>query len=226
MSRSRTFSSEDKRVKSAREKQLDDLRIKLEEARRISEEDLAAQVSEIGFVCLRCGECCTGDDNSVVVYPFEIRRIMTLTGESWLGTVEPPSLGEWDIDGNFHTLEWRIRKCRGSCKFYDSKDNGCMAYEARPLLCSTYPFYLDDGDLRFSKCRGLGRPINPAQAGRIAALLKERSIAEIQEAIALLEKYDDFPRGSPGKGVCVVHDSEGEHRIGWDQLPGIRRVLN
>ncbi len=226
MSRSRTFSSEGERVKSARERQLDDLRRNLEEARRISEEDLAARIREIGFTCLRCGECCTGDDNAVVVYPFEVRHIMALTGESWLETVEPPAVGEWDIDGNFHTLEWRIKKCNESCRFYDAKGCECRAYDARPLLCSTYPFYLDDGALSCSECRGLGRPIEPVQAGRIAALLKERNIAEIREAIALLERYEDFPRGSPGKGACVVHDSEGEHRIGWDQLPGVRRVLN
>ncbi len=213
-------------MKSAREKQLDDLRIKLEEARRISEEDLAAQISEIGFVCLRCGECCAGDDNSVVVYPFEVRRIIALTGESWLDTVEPPAIGEWDIDGNFHTLEWRIKKCSKSCRFYDAKGGECRAYDARPLLCSTYPFYLDGEDLRCSECRGLGRRIEPAQAGRIAALLKERNIVEILEAIALLEKYEDFQRGSPGKGICVVHDSEGEHKIDWGQLPGLRHVLN
>lgn len=212
--------------KNARERQLEDLHRKLEKARRVSEEELAARIREIGFACVRCGECCVGDDNSVVVYPFEIRRIMAFTGESWRDTVEPPNVGEWDVDGNFHTLEWRIRKCKGSCKFYAADGCRCTAYEARPLLCSTYPFYLDDGDLRCSECRGLGRPLDPEQADKIAALLKERNIVEIQEAIALLEKYRDFQRGSPGKGSCIVHDSEGEHKIGWDLLPGLRRISN
>ncbi len=215
---------------SARGRQLEDLHFKLEEAMRISEEDLAARIREIGFACIRCGECCTGDDNSVVVYPFEIRRIMAFTSESWLDTVEPPSLGEWDSNGDFHTLEWRIKKCNESCKFYSAncrdREAKCRIYEIRPLLCSTYPFYLDDGALRCSECRGLGRPIDPSQAKRIAALLKERNIVEIREAIALLEKYEDFPRGSPGNGICIVHDSEGEHKIDWDLLPGLRQVLN
>ncbi len=197
-----------------RQELLEDLRLKLKEARRISEDELATDVEKTGFACLRCGECCTGDDNSVVVFPFEVRRIMALTGESWSDTVEPPNMGEWDSDGNFHTLEWRIKKCDRSCKFYAIDCNMCRIYGARPLLCSTYPFYLEDGVLRFSQCRGLGRPIEPEHARKIAALLKERSIVEIQEAIALLEKYRDFQRGRPGKGFCVVHDSEGEHKIG------------
>lgn len=198
--------------------QLEDLRCSLEKAKNISTQELAAQIREIGFVCLRCGECCTGDDNSVVVFPFEVRRIMALTDESWPDTVEPPDVGEWDSEGNFHTLEWRIKKCKRSCKFYAAncrdREAICKIYEVRPLLCSTYPFYLDEGALRCSECKGLGKPIEPAEAGKIAALLKERSIVEIQEAIALLENYRDFQRGRPGKGICIVHDSEGEHRIG------------
>jgi Fe-S-cluster containining protein len=203
--------------------QLENLHCSLEKARKISTHELAAKIREIGFVCLRCGECCTGDDNSVVVFPFEVRRIIALTGESWPDTVEPPNMGEWDSEGNFHTLEWRIKKCNSSCKFYAAgcRDRGrdlearCRIYEARPLLCSTYPFYLDldDGALCCSECRGLGKPLEPEQAEKIAALLKERCIVEIQEAIALLENYRDFQRGRPGKGTFIVHDSEGEHKV-------------
>ncbi|MDM7911680.1 MAG: YkgJ family cysteine cluster protein, partial [Methanotrichaceae archaeon] len=196
-----------------RAEQLEDLRCSLERAKKISTQVLADQIREVGFACLRCGECCTGDDNSVVVFPFEVRRIMALTNESWQDTVEPPNVGEWDSEGNFHTLEWRIKKCNGSCKFYVAscrdREVKCRIYEARPLLCSTYPFYLDDGALRCSECRGLGVPIDLANAKKIAALLKERSIVEIEEAIALLEKYRDFQRGRPGKGVLsLIHISE------------------
>lgn len=206
-----------------RQGQLKELRCRLDDANRVSPEALAAQIREIGFQCLRCGECCTGEENSVVVFPFEIRRIMGVTGESWQETVEPPSVGEWDLKGNFHTLEWRIKKCEKSCKFYTL--DGCRIYQARPLLCSTYPFYLMDGDLRCSECQGLGGAIDPQEAGKIAALLKERNIVEIRESIRLLENYRDFQRGVPGKGDCIVHDSEGEHKLDWDQFPALRRIL-
>jgi uncharacterized protein len=186
---------------------------------------VAAQIREIGFQCLRCGECCTGEENSVVVFPFEIRRIMGVTGESWQETVEPPSVGEWDRGGNFHTLEWRIKKCEKSCKFHSLEGCRCGIYDARPLLCSTYPFYLEDGNLLSSECRGLGRAIDSREAEKIADLLKERNIVEIREAIHLLENYKDFQRGCPGNGACIVHDSEGEHKIGWDRLPALRHIL-
>jgi hypothetical protein len=63
-----------------RQGQLKELRCRLEDANKVSKEALAAQIKEIGFHCLRCGECCTGEENSVVVFPFEIRRIMGVTG--------------------------------------------------------------------------------------------------------------------------------------------------
>jgi len=208
-----------------KQEHLAELRSRLVKAKSVSSEELAARIKEIGFQCLRCGECCAGDDNSVVVFPFEIRRINNVTGDSWLDVAEPPSVGEWDRLGNFHTLEWRIKKCEKSCKFYVYAPSECRIYEAKPLLCSTYPFYLEDGDLRCSECRGLGREIDPLEAEKIAALLLERSIVEIQEAISLLENYVDFQRGCPGEGACIVHDSEGEHRIDWDEIPALKRDL-
>jgi Fe-S-cluster containining protein len=185
----------------------------LEAAKRFSAGEISDQIKEIGFKCIKCGECCVGEDNSVLVFPFEIRRIMAATGESWQDTVEPPEEGEWDSQGNFHTLEWRIKKENGSCMFYSSGE--CKIYGVRPLICSTYPFYLDNGILRCSECRGIWKEIELAEAERIAALVIERSMIEIQEAIALLEKYEDFERGrSSKKEACIVHDSEGKHILG------------
>ena len=189
----------------------------LEATKRISVEDLASQIRAVGFECLRCGDCCVGADNSVVVFPFEIRKILATTDLAWLDAVEPPKIGEWDSHGNFHTLEWRIKKDGESCKFHSAA--GCKIYQARPILCKTYPFYLDEGTLRCSECRGLGKKIDSDEAERIATQVVKRSITEIQEAIALLERYTDFERGNPTKnGVCIVHDSEGEHHIAWEEL--------
>lgn len=197
-----------------REEQIRELQRSLEDARRISLKDLAARIQKIGFNCLRCGECCSGDENSVVVFPFEIRRLLCITGAGWQDVAEPPVIGEWDSEGDFHTLEWRLKKESGSCKFLSPE--GCRIYEVRPLLCSTYPFYLDDGVLCCSECRGLGGKIDFAEAERIAARLTERSVTEIAEAIALLKAYRHFKRGRPKKGGdCIVHDSEGEHRFSF-----------
>ncbi|MCX6676919.1 MAG: YkgJ family cysteine cluster protein [Methanothrix sp.] len=208
---------EDRAGRNDREGRIAELKGAFLEGKKLSPTKLAARIREYGFHCLQCGECCRGEDHSVVVFPLEIRRILTATGLGWLDVVSPPEEGEWDKDGSFHTLEWRLKKEGGSCRFY--QNGRCSVYLARPMLCSTYPFYLDNGVLMCSECRGLGGKIESDEADKMAERLILRYLFEIQEAIALLEIYRDFERGEAGKsGECIVHDSEGEHRIVGEEL--------
>ena len=195
-----------------KDSQIADLHAALEAVKNLSAEALATQIQDIGFKCLGCGECCFGEDNSVVVFPVEVRRIQVATDLEWLEVAGPPDLGEWDKDGCFHTLEWRLKKKGESCRFFE---NGrCSIYQSRPALCSTYPFYLEEGVLQYSLCRGIGGVIEPVEAEDLAKRVVCRSILELVEAIALTEKFEDFERGKSNKGgIYVVHDSEGEHRI-------------
>ena len=192
-----------------------ELNEELSEAKKLTPTSLAARIEELGFSCLRCGECCRGEDNSVLVFPREVRRICAAAGLAWLEVAGPPEEGEWGRDGSFHTLEWRLKKDRESCRFF--QEGRCAIYRDRPHLCRTYPFYLDRGVLMHSECRGLGERIDPGEAEKIANVLISRQITEIEEAISLLERYQDFLRGDPaesgGKDDITVHDSEGEHRI-------------
>jgi hypothetical protein len=198
---------------------LDDLDSQLEGAKSLSLETIAREIMRIGFRCRRCGDCCRGEENSVAVFPFEIRAIADETGEGWLEVAGPPEEGEWDCEGNFHTLEWRLRKTGRNCRYFSNK--GCEIYEARPLLCKTYPFYLERGRLLWSECRGLGGEIGTEDSLILAELLKRRQIVEIREAIKLVQSYDDFERGEPSPyGRCIVHDSTGEHVIDWSEIPG------
>jgi Fe-S-cluster containining protein len=187
------------------------LREDLRKAKVQSRADLAAEIRDMGFSCQGCGECCRGEDNSVLVFPFEIRSIQKATGLSWAEVATPPAEGEWDREGYFHTLEWRLAKSGEACRFYQGKK--CAIYPVRPMLCRSYPFYLDRGRLMASECPGLEKKINAQEVERLAETLIARQITELEEAIALLERYRDFMRGLPGKKGIIVHDSEGEHRI-------------
>lgn len=188
-----------------------ELREDLRKAKSQSRAALAAEIRDMGFSCQGCGECCRGEDNSVLVFPREIRAIEEATGLSWAEVAEPPQEGEWDTEGYFHTLEWRLAKVGEACRFYQG--GVCAIYSVRPMLCRSYPFYLDRGKLMASECRGLGGEIEAQEAERLAETLIARQIIEIEEAIALLERYKDFLRGPPGERGIIVHDSEGEHRI-------------
>jgi Fe-S-cluster containining protein len=206
-------------MQEMREDRISELNEAFLAAKKLNPAKLAARIWELGFHCLQCGECCRGEDNSVVVFPQEIRQILITTRLQWLDVVSPPTEGEWDKDGCFHTLEWRLKKEGESCRFY--QNGRCSVYRDRPLLCSTYPFYLDNGELMCSECRGLGGKMESGEADKMAEQLIMRYLFEIQEAIALLKRYLDFERGEAGKdGECIVHDSEGEHRIANGALLG------
>jgi len=181
----------------------------LDKAAGIDEKQLADEIKAIGFKCRNCAQCCRAEygDNTVSVFPFEIRRICEKTGLMRDELVIPTPSEDRDSQGNIHTFEWVLRKNR-DCIFL--KEGLCEIYESRPYICKTYPFYLLDGRLMVSECEGIGGEISEEESRKLASLLKERYIAEIKEAIALFERFEGF--APSGSGICV-HDSEGEHWV-------------
>ncbi len=180
----------------------------------IDESAIADKIISIGYKCLRCAKCCMEDygDNTVSVFPFEIRRISENIGLKWEGIAVPAPSEDRDAAGNIHTFEWVLKK-NGNCAFLDK--GLCEIYDCRPYICSTYPFYLLEGRLMVSICDGIGSAISYEDAMKMAALLKERYIAEISESIALLEKFKGFKPG--GRGNICIHDSEGEHWVHFNE---------
>ncbi len=181
----------------------------LDNATEIDEAQLADKIKAIGFKCRKCARCCREEygDNTVFIFPSEIKRICEKTELRRDEFVIPTPSQDRDAKGNIHTFEWVLRK-NGDCIFLQ---NGfCTIYEKRPYICETYPFYLLDGNLMISECEGLGGEINGEESRMLAALLKERYIAEIKESAALLARFKGFkPKRT---GICV-HDSEGEHWV-------------
>ncbi len=180
----------------------------LEKAQEIDEIKLADEIKKTGFKCIRCSKCCRQEygDNTVAVFPFEIRRICEQTGLEWNDIVIPTPSEDRDPEGNIHTFEWVLRT-NGDCIFL--KDGMCEIYEDRPYICKTYPFYLVEGRLMVCDCEGLGKSMSELESREMASLLKERYITEIKESISLLEKFNGFK--PEGRGNVCVHDSEGEH---------------
>ncbi len=181
----------------------------LDKAAGIDEKQLAHEITAIGFKCRNCAQCCRAEygDNTVFIFPSEIRRIQEKTGLNRDDFIIPTPSQDRDSEGNTHTFEWILRK-NGDCIFL--KEGLCEIYESRPYICKTYPFYLLDGRLMISECEGIGGDISEEESRKLASLLKERYIAEIKEAIALIERFEGF--APSGSGICV-HDSEGEHWI-------------
>lgn len=188
---------------------------------------LAGQLTSVGFQCKRCGECCRSRqaDNSVIVFPDEVFRIMDANNLDWYDVCKPSAPHFIDTMNTLHSLEWELKKHdNGSCTFLKDK-NVCSTYFWRPWICRTYPFYLHFGNnlspmLNISECEGVGSGVlSEEDAGNLAFLLKERLISEIQEEIHLLEHLDGLENwelfygsidGNIGQFNIAVHDSRGQ----------------
>jgi Fe-S-cluster containining protein len=139
----------------------------------------------------------------------------------------PYGLREGDEGVAGETFEWALGTddC-GDCAFYAEDEDGtgrCTVHADRPLVCRTYPFSValggtsqpmgeaveEAGMVRAHECEGLGRDIPRADAEDLAAVLKERAVRELEEAIAVRDGYEP---ADPGPGEVVVHDSEGAKR--------------
>jgi Fe-S-cluster containining protein len=99
----------------------------------------------------------------------------------------------------------------------------CLIYDLRPALCQTYPFYMEDCKLHTSECKGLGSGMSYADSLKLARLVLDRYIHELEERILVYQCYEHFEpletnvgfsleRFKKGHVVYIVHDSEGAHR--------------
>lgn len=206
---------------------MSDLSGALERAKALNVDEIAAAIEAMGFECTRCGACCRGTEetaHTATIYPDEIRRIQARTGDRWQNVARPMPYGLEAEEGE--TFEWAFQTdgC-GDCRYLEAGEDGspaCGIYDDRPAICRTYPFQVNVtgvtappggvvqrvDDVLAYECEGLGRTIDPADARRLAETLKRRTVADIQEAMRLLEGYRP---ANPGDGI-VVHDSEGAKR--------------
>lgn len=130
-----------------------------------------------------------------------------------------------DFEGNIHVFGWVLRrKINGDCIFHEKGTVRCRIYPVRPMLCMTYPFYIEELKLHTCECEGLGYPISAEDSRKLAEKLLCRYVSELEDMLAVYENYVDFRRGDIGpelakknleKGRCtyIVHDSTGIAKI-------------
>ncbi len=204
----------------------------------ISTEDIALHIQKAGFRCLRCGACCRSEDgdNRVFITPAEI-DLISETHDMDLEDIAVPCIDDIlsssdnhqelqsfiDTQGNLHPTGWILRRrFNGDCKFISDAgpSSKCRIYNARPGLCSTYPFHMENMNLEICECPGLGMDIEWKECMAIARKVIQRYISELRDFISTYEKYEYFSssskgydiylrRLSEGKSICIVHDSRG-----------------
>ena len=213
---------------------IQELKQELTNASNISTGTIAAKIEDIGFSCLMCGKCCRREfgDNRVLLIPQEIQVISdhTILEAHEIATPTTSDGSDSDLidtDGKIHTFGWMLaRKSNGDCNFIEDAEtsNKCTIHDVRPMLCRTYPFYMQDMELHISECEGLGYKISPEESLTIAHDVASRYITEIEDTIALYQKFEGFtpsPENIEIKGrtdvddhvIYVVHDSNGTHEV-------------
>jgi hypothetical protein len=228
------------------------LKKEIEMARKLDPEKLTAEIREIGFFCQHCGKCCRRafGDNRVAVIPSEIEIIREYIGFSKLEIAGPfipeaptqdenleenkespspellDSLQECiDSEGKIHIFGWILRRKRnGDCIFLERDTHKCRVYPVRPMLCSTYPFYIEELRLQTCECEGLGYPISIEESRELAEDLLLRYVSELEDTLGTYENFVEFRKGkrslklakmSLKNGTCtfIVHDSRGSTEV-------------
>lgn len=130
-----------------------------------------------------------------------------------------------DSEGNIHSYGWMLRRKRnGDCIFLEKDTKRCRIYPVRPMLCSTYPFYIEGLKLYTCECEGLGEHISAEESRKLADSLLSRYISELEDTLAMYEKYEDFERTGEGQEIAIrnlekeecvyiLHDSKGNTKV-------------
>lgn len=220
---------------------LQNINKEIEIANKMDVTPLAYSIQNIGFKCIRCGKCCREScaDNSVLLLQVDINRIknmdysinnffspfIPLEIKTALSNDDVESIRSYlDNDGNIHVFGWMLnKKINGDCLFLQSNESyKCSIYQSRPYICSTYPFYLENGKLCFSECEGIGFTISFEDSIIIANLLLERYKHELYELYLCYDKYEPFSTFKEKESIflekfkkekiCyIIHDCQGFH---------------
>jgi len=88
------------------------------------------------FSCKRCSACCRFESGYVYLSENDLKKLTRLTDmddKSFIG-----SYCRWVMDPRGNKVLSLREKQNKDCIFWESE---CMIYEARPLQCSTFPFW-------------------------------------------------------------------------------------
>ncbi len=108
------------------------------------------------FKCTGCGKCCTGSPGYVFLSNQDLEKFSDhfgLTREEF--TEKYTRL----VDGQYALLD---RPGSGDCIFL--KDKQCTAYDARPIQCRTFPWWIhhlrepSDWEEAATRCEGINHP--------------------------------------------------------------------
>ncbi len=128
------------------------------------EEALPWFTEGLKFKCTGCGKCCTGSDGYVYISKTDIETMsnhLSLTTKEFTKTYTRHVSGEYAL---------KDQPKSGDCIFL--KNNQCSVYEARPIQCRTFPWWVQNlrGPEEWIEagkhCEGIEHPEAPLVPGK------------------------------------------------------------
>lgn len=116
--------------------------------------------AKIPFRCQRCGKCCRGIQDSLMLEPIDVFHLARFLHETDNSISCPDDFLEKyahasAIEGNYPVYLINTVGDDASCVFLDN-ENHCTVYGGRPLVCRMFPFGVAPGikgsDFRFYIC--------------------------------------------------------------------------
>jgi len=110
------------------------------------------------FKCTGCGKCCTGSGGYVFLSEMDLIR---LADHFSLSVEEFAKQYTRLVDGGHALLD----KPNSDCTFLEN--NRCSVYEARPVQCKTFPWWIhnlrepEDWKEAATRCEGINHPDAP-----------------------------------------------------------------
>jgi len=114
------------------------------------------------FKCTGCGKCCTGSPGYVFLSPSDLQR---LADHFSLSLEEFAANYTYKVDDKLSLID-----SPGSSNCVFLKENKCSVYEARPIQCRTFPWWIhlletrSDWEDAGKRCEGIEHPDAPLVA--------------------------------------------------------------
>lgn len=111
------------------------------------------------FKCTGCGKCCTGSPGYVYLSSLDLEK---LAAHFQMSEEEFCNKYTRYVDGQYALLEEPVSY---DCVFF--KDKRCTVYEARPVQCRTFPWWIhhlrepQDWAEAAQRCEGINHPDAP-----------------------------------------------------------------
>ncbi|MCX9080703.1 MAG: YkgJ family cysteine cluster protein [Candidatus Methanoperedens sp.] len=201
--------------------------------RRLIQTHSSSFINEIersNFSCARCGWCCRRNfdikindnisrpSNAISIFPGDIRRIIKMTGHTWEEVAEPDKYSCFSEGDEVLVIGWILKRNEEeNCVFYRNQE--CMIYNCRPLICRCYPFFMGEEGIEIMYCEGLEKNTLNEKSLEISRSLKRYEIKKLHSYIRIIKQIGDklniaAMKSLPEKysGDVLVFDGESVSR--------------